>query len=59
MLNLSYNPFYPGRIPDSLGNLTNLEVLWLTQCNLVGTIPDSLGNLNNLRDLDLALNDLY
>ncbi|CAJ1939925.1 unnamed protein product [Sphenostylis stenocarpa] len=55
MLNLSYNPFFPGRIPPELGNLTNLEVLWLTQCNLVGVIPTSLGNLNKLQDLDLAL----
>ncbi|KAM1287799.1 hypothetical protein ACFX2J_001679 [Malus domestica] len=31
MLNLSYNPFHPGRIPAELGNLTNLEVLWLTE----------------------------
>ncbi|CAN1804453.1 Stemmadenine O-acetyltransferase [Linum perenne] len=31
MLNLSYNPFQSGRIPPELGNLTNLEVLWLTE----------------------------
>ncbi|KAM1033119.1 hypothetical protein TB2_036151 [Malus domestica] len=58
MLNLSYNPFHPGRIPAELGNLTNLEVLWLTECNLVGEIPDSLGRLKNLKDLDLAINGL-
>ncbi|CAN6689748.1 unnamed protein product [Malus baccata var. baccata] len=58
MLNLSYNPFLPGRIPAELGNLTNLEVLWLTECNLVGEIPDSLGRLKNLKDLDLAINGL-
>ncbi|KAJ7947025.1 Receptor-like protein kinase [Quillaja saponaria] len=59
MLNLSYNPFLPGRIPSELGNLTNLEVLWFTQCNLVGLIPNSLGKLKKLRDLDLALNNLF
>ncbi|RXH92016.1 hypothetical protein DVH24_021039 [Malus domestica] len=26
MLNLSYNPFHPGRIPAELGNLKNLEI---------------------------------
>ncbi|KAF8107870.1 hypothetical protein N665_0116s0075 [Sinapis alba] len=58
MLNLSYNPFSPGRIPPELGNLTNLQVMWLTECNLIGQIPDSLSRLTRLVDLDLALNDL-
>ncbi|XVE51396.1 hypothetical protein DITRI_Ditri02bG0036800 [Diplodiscus trichospermus] len=58
MLNLSYNPFSPGRIPPELGNLTNLEIMWLTECNLVGEIPDSLGRLKKLTDLDLAINHL-
>nr|CAN77471.1 hypothetical protein VITISV_029764 [Vitis vinifera] len=58
-LNLSYNPFAPSRIPPELGNLTSLEILWLTQCNLVGPIPDSLGRLKRLTDLDLALNYLH
>ncbi|THG22659.1 receptor-like protein kinase HSL1 [Camellia sinensis] len=57
-LNLSYNPFSPGRIPPELGNLTELEILWVTDCNLVGSIPDSLGRLKKLVDLDLALNNL-
>ncbi|KAH7544885.1 hypothetical protein FEM48_Zijuj01G0033500 [Ziziphus jujuba var. spinosa] len=59
MLNLSYNPFTPGKIPPELGNLTGLEVLWLTDCNLVGEIPDSLGRLKSLKDLDLAINNLH
>ncbi|XVF87428.1 hypothetical protein PTKIN_Ptkin18bG0119300 [Pterospermum kingtungense] len=58
MLNLSYNPFSPGRLPPELGNLTNLEIMWLTECNLVGDIPDSLGRLKKLTDLDLAINHL-
>ncbi|XP_052203517.1 receptor-like protein kinase HSL1 [Diospyros lotus] len=57
-LNLSYNPFSPSRIPPEFGNLTNLEVLWLTGCNLVGRIPDPLGQLKRLTDLDVALNNL-
>jgi len=47
-----------GTIPDSLGNLTNLEELNLTFNSLAGTIPDSLGNLTNLRILELRDNDL-
>ncbi|CAK7350522.1 unnamed protein product [Dovyalis caffra] len=58
MLNLSYNPFTPGRIPPEFGNLANLEILWLTECNLIGEIPDSLGRLKKLIDLDLAINNL-
>ncbi|GER31752.1 leucine-rich receptor-like protein kinase [Striga asiatica] len=57
-LNLSYNQFAPGRVPPELGNLTNLEVLWLTETNLIGEIPDSLGRLGRLTDLDLAYNSL-
>ncbi|KAG6423647.1 hypothetical protein SASPL_114049 [Salvia splendens] len=52
MLNLSYNPFSPGRIPPEIGNLTNLEVQWLTQTSLTGEIPDSVGRLGRLVDLD-------
>ncbi|KAI4312217.1 hypothetical protein MLD38_037054 [Melastoma candidum] len=58
MLNLSYNPFVPGRVPDELGNLTNLEILWMTECGLVGEIPVSLRRLKKLKDFDLALNSL-
>ncbi|KAI8567777.1 hypothetical protein RHMOL_Rhmol02G0148100 [Rhododendron molle] len=57
-LNLSYNPFRPGGVPPELGNLTNLEILWMSGCNLMGPIPDSLGGLKKLKDLDLALNNL-
>ncbi|CAL9093869.1 unnamed protein product [Musa acuminata var. zebrina] len=57
-LNLSYNPFAPGEIPPSLGNLSSLEILWLAGCNLVGDIPPSLGQLSELADLDLSTNAL-
>ncbi|CAM8905832.1 unnamed protein product [Rhodiola kirilowii] len=57
-LNLSYNPFTPSPIPPELGNLANLEILWLTGCGLIGQIPDSIGNLKKLTDLDLAMNNL-
>ncbi|CAN0886261.1 Receptor-like protein kinase HSL1 [Linum grandiflorum] len=53
-----HNSFGSGRIPQELGNLTILEVLWLTECNLIGKIPSSLGRLKKLTDLDLAINNL-
>ncbi|GMH26954.1 hypothetical protein Nepgr_028797 [Nepenthes gracilis] len=57
-LNMSYNPFRPSPLSPELGNLTNIQILWLAGCNLVGQIPDTLGKLNKLTDLDLAVNSL-
>ncbi|RWR96408.1 receptor-like protein kinase HSL1 [Cinnamomum micranthum f. kanehirae] len=57
-LNLSYNPFDPSEIPAEYGNLTQLEILWLANCNLVGSIPPTIGSMKNLTDLDLSLNSL-
>ncbi|KAL5571092.1 hypothetical protein UlMin_020689 [Ulmus minor] len=53
-----YNPFAPSPIPSELGNLTNLELLWLSGCNLVGRIPASFSRLTRLVNLDLSLNRL-
>ena len=47
-----------GVIPAELGNLANLEVLWLGDNGLTGVIPPWLGNLANLEFLDLRDNDL-
>ncbi|KAK1268792.1 Receptor-like protein kinase HSL1 [Acorus gramineus] len=58
VLNLSYNPFSPGPIPPEFGNLTNLETLWLSGCNLVGSIPPELGNLKRVINLDVSNNGL-
>ncbi|KAJ7948367.1 Receptor-like protein kinase [Quillaja saponaria] len=57
-LQIAYNPFSPSLIPSEFGNLTNLEVLWLTGCNLFGPIPSSLGRLTRLKNLDLSVNRL-
>ncbi|XP_031482555.1 receptor-like protein kinase HSL1 [Nymphaea colorata] len=57
-LNLAYNPFAGGRLPPEIGNLTSLQNLWLSFCNLVGEIPDSVSKLGNLTNLDLSNNRL-
>ena len=45
-----------GQIPPSLGILTNLWELDLSENRLSGTIPDALGNLASLEVLDLSDN---
>ena len=47
-----------GSIPSELGNLANLESLWLNDNQLSGSIPSELGNLDNLRTLWLNDNQL-
>ncbi len=44
-------------LPTSLGNLAQLETLWLSD-NQLKELPASLGNLAQLEDLDLAANQL-
>uniref|UniRef100_A0A1J3IBC2 non-specific serine/threonine protein kinase n=1 Tax=Noccaea caerulescens TaxID=107243 RepID=A0A1J3IBC2_NOCCA len=57
-LKLAYNPFSPSRIPSQLGNLTELRVLWLGGCSLVGPVPPELSRLTKLVNLDLTTNRL-
>ena len=47
-----------GPIPAWLGDLTNLQWLWLSVNELTGPIPAELGDLTNLTGLDLAGNQL-
>ena len=42
-----------GVIPPELGNLANLQFLWLSGNGLVGAIPSELGRLSNLQSLGL------
>lgn len=47
-----------GSIPSKLGNLSNLDSLFLSTNKLSGSIPKELGNLSNLRYLGLYFNQL-
>ncbi|KAK2660534.1 hypothetical protein Ddye_007067 [Dipteronia dyeriana] len=47
-----------GSIPGSLGNLSRLSSLYLSDNNLAGSVPATLGQLNRLSVLDLSRNSL-
>ncbi|KAL5201034.1 hypothetical protein ABZP36_035388 [Zizania latifolia] len=55
---LAYNSFSPSPLPDNLGDLSALRVLFLASCSLNGSIPASIGKLKNLVNLDLSTNKL-
>jgi len=57
VLNLS-NSGLSGEIPSEIGNLTNLERLYLYGNQLTGSIPPEIGNLTNLGQLVLSGNQL-
>ncbi|MBA0775641.1 hypothetical protein Gotri_010759 [Gossypium trilobum] len=45
-------------IPESIGNLKNLNTLYLRNSNLVGQIPESVFELKALQILDLSWNNI-
>ncbi|XP_054778360.1 receptor-like protein 33 [Prosopis cineraria] len=55
---LGDNIFNRGVIPTDIGNLTNLQTLYLDNINLQGFIPKEIGNLVKLEVLDLGSNHL-
>lgn len=58
VLILNTNPFASHIIDPQLGNLTNLEVLSMSNMNLVGEIPDTIAKLTGLISLDFSSNTL-
>ena len=56
-LDLEHNRL-TGTLPETLGNLNNLQYLNLGHNRLTGTLPETLGNLNNLQYLNLGHNRL-
>ncbi|KAJ3115976.1 hypothetical protein HDU96_010699, partial [Phlyctochytrium bullatum] len=53
-----YSFRFNSTIPSTLANLTELELLDLTDCRLRGTIPAALSTLKNLVVLNLGFNTI-
>ncbi|KAL8538246.1 hypothetical protein ACS0TY_000283 [Phlomoides rotata] len=47
-----------GRLPDSIGLMTNLNYLGLSLCRFSGPIPESISNITAISHLDVSLNHL-
>jgi hypothetical protein len=56
-LDLSFNKL-TGEIPESICNITNLQVLDLSSNDFTGTIPAALNNLHFLSQFNVSNNDL-
>lgn len=49
---------FAGIIPAEIGELSNLRVFAMRNCNIIGLIPREIGNLSLLEYLDLSSNNL-
>ncbi|KAL8552171.1 hypothetical protein ACS0TY_001020 [Phlomoides rotata] len=47
-----------GRLPHSIGFMTNLNILDLAWCKFSGPIPDSIANLTQITKISLSSNEL-
>lgn len=56
-LALQSNPSLSGELPSSLGEVSTLRVLSLSQNSLQGNIPSQIGGLRCLEQLDLSYNN--
>lgn len=52
------NNHLTGKIFDGIGNLHNLEYMWLGENQLSGTLIEEIGNMSSIEDLDLKSNKL-
>lgn len=57
-LSIGENPFDAGPVPESLGLLRNLTLIFMGRCNRTGVIPESIFGLESLGVLDLSRNRL-
>ncbi|KAI3417428.1 Protein kinase domain-containing protein [Psidium guajava] len=57
-LGLGDNDYDEGEIPETLGNLKNLTLLYLGRSHLRGEIPESIFELTALETLDLSENNV-
>ncbi|RLN32821.1 receptor-like protein kinase HSL1 [Panicum miliaceum] len=56
---LAYNLFLPSPLPEKLGDLADLRVLFVANSSLNGIIPSSIGKLKNLVNLDISRNNIH
>ena len=56
ILNIAGNSFFGEEIPMELSNLTDLEVLDMSQCGFVGALPPFIGEWTNLTSLTATNN---
>ena len=54
-INLTFNNLI-GALPNTLGNMNNLQQLQLQSNHLLGIVPESLAGLKNLSTLDVSYN---
>ncbi|KAL8504137.1 hypothetical protein ACS0TY_022754 [Phlomoides rotata] len=57
-LELGGNEGLEGRLPDSIGLMSNLYYMYLSHCNFSGPIPESIGNITGISRIYLSSNSI-